>query len=82
VLSDVSHRIAPTGEQHRGGIGTWIPFLPKRLDGKLTAVSAVEILDDVVASATGQPWPSPDYRVRAKVVGRTHNKSVPKAYVC
>jgi hypothetical protein len=40
------------------------------LDAKLTAISAVEMLQDVVSSATGQPWPGPDYRVRAKVIGR------------
>ena len=70
VLNDGSRRIAPTGDLSPWGIGTWIPFLPRRLDAKLTAISGVEMLQDVVSSATGQPWPGPDYRVRAKVIGR------------
>lgn len=49
------------------GIGTWVPFLPSRLDAKLTAIDALELVQDVVTEALGSPWPAPNYRAKAAI---------------
>ena len=49
------------------GIGPWVPFLPHRLAAKLTAIDALEQLQDAIASAVHEPWPGPGYEVRADV---------------
>lgn len=49
------------------GIGTWIPGLPDRLNTKLNASSALEMVQEAVSEATGAPWPGPDYDVDSSV---------------
>jgi hypothetical protein len=49
------------------GIGPWVPFLPRGLAAKLTAVDALERLQGTIASAVHDPWPGIGYEVRAEV---------------
>lgn len=51
------------------GIGSLIPGLPGRLDAKLNAISALEMIQEAVADATGAPWPGPGYEVRSRITG-------------
>ncbi len=62
-------RFSATGPLAPLGVGTWIPLLPRQLDAKLSAISVVELVHEVVTDARGSPWPGPEYRVRAKVSG-------------
>lgn len=49
------------------GIGTWILGLSDRLNTKLNASSALEMVQEAVSEATGAPWPGPDYDVHSSV---------------
>lgn len=47
------------------GIGPWAPLLPRRLAARLTAVAALEMIQDVVSTAHGWPWPGLGFDARA-----------------
>lgn len=47
------------------GIGPWVPFLPLRLAARLTAIAALEMIQDVVSTAHGWPWPELGFDVHA-----------------
>ena len=47
------------------GIGPWVPFLPRRLAARLTAIAALEMIQDVVSTAHGWPWPELGFDVHA-----------------
>jgi hypothetical protein len=53
------------------GIGTWIPGLPKRLNAKLSATDALEMIQDKVTEMAGTPWPGPGYEVKVNVTSET-----------
>jgi hypothetical protein len=46
------------------GIGPLGP-LPRRVAGRLTAIDALEMIQDVVSTACGWPWPSLGFDVHA-----------------
>jgi hypothetical protein len=47
------------------GIGPWVPFLPRRLAARRTAIAALEMIQDVVSTAHGWPWPDLGFDVHA-----------------
>lgn len=47
------------------GIGPWVPLLPRRLAARLTAIAALEMIQDVVSTAHGWPWPDLGFDVHA-----------------
>lgn len=47
------------------GIGPWVPFLPRRVAARRTAIAALEMIQDVVSTAHGWPWPDLGFDVRA-----------------
>jgi hypothetical protein len=47
------------------GIGPWVPFLPRRMAARRTAIAALEMIQDVVSTAYGWPWPDLGFDVRA-----------------
>jgi hypothetical protein len=42
-----------------------VPFLPRRLAARLTAIAALEMIQDVVSTAHGWPWPELGFDVHA-----------------
>ena len=50
-----------------GGVGTWIPFLPRRLNTRLSAVDVVESIQDLVHNLGWPDWPFEDAAVKASV---------------
>ena len=51
------------------GLGPWIPFLPRRVAARLTAVAAMEYVRDAVSNACSAPWPAPEVTTHARVQG-------------
>lgn len=47
------------------GIGPWMPLLPRRMAARRTAIAALEMIQDVVSTAHGWPWPDLGFDVRA-----------------
>ncbi len=45
------------------GIGPWVPVLPRRMAARLTAIAALEMIQDAVATAQGWPWPDLGFEV-------------------
>lgn len=40
------------------GFGPWGPFVPRRARARLAAAAALALIQDVVSTASGWPWPS------------------------
>lgn len=56
--------VASTGAPF--GLGSWAPFLPRATAARLTAMAALELIQDVVSTACGWPWRSISADVRAE----------------
>jgi hypothetical protein len=52
------------------GLGPWVPFLPRKTAARLTAADALELVQDVVSTASGWPWPSITAAVHAEADDR------------
>jgi len=47
------------------GLGPWVPFLPRMARARLAAAAALALIQDVVSTAGGWPWPSISADVRS-----------------
>ena len=48
-------------------VGPWVPFLPRALATRLTAIDALELIQDLVDGRTATRWPEGKRKVFAEV---------------